>query len=37
MSIVRIDPEGRRNAKHIAIIIISTLVFIQTYSCFYQD
>ena len=24
MSIVRIDPEGRRNAEHIAIIIVGT-------------
>ena len=29
MSIVRIDPEGRRNAEHIAIIIVVDLVPIQ--------
>ena len=31
MSIVRIDPEGRRNAKHIAIIIVVDLVPIQSH------
>ena len=29
MSIVRIDPEGRRNAEHIAIIVVVDLVPIQ--------
>ena len=31
MSIVRIDPEGRRNAEHIAIIIVVDLVPIQSH------
>ena len=31
MSIVRIDPEGRRNAEHIAIIVVVDLVPIQWY------
>ena len=31
MSIVRIDPEGRRNAKHIAIIIVVDHVPIQSH------
>ena len=31
MSIVRIDPEGRRNAEHIAIIVVVDLVFIQSH------
>ena len=31
MSIVRIDPEGRRNAEHIAIIIVVGLVPIQSH------
>ena len=29
MSIVRIDPEGRRNAEHIAIIVVVDVVPIQ--------
>ena len=32
MSIVRIDPEGRRNAEHIAIIVVVDLVPIQCLS-----
>ena len=35
MSIVRIDPEGRRNAEHIAIIVVVDLVPIQCH--FRQD
>ena len=31
MSIVRIDPEGRRNAEHIAIIVVVDLVPIQSH------
>ena len=31
MSIVRIDPEGRRNAEHIAIIFVVDLVPIQSH------
>ena len=31
MSIVRIDPEGRRNAEHIAIIVVVELVAIQSH------
>ena len=30
MSIVRIDPEGRRNAEHIAIIVVVDLASIQS-------
>ena len=31
MSIVRIDPEGRRNAEHIAIIVVVDLVPTQSH------
>ena len=31
MTIVRIDPEGRRNAEHIAIIVVVDLVPIQSH------
>ena len=35
MSIVRIDPEGRRNAEHIAIIVVVDLV--SSKAIFAQD
>ena len=33
MSIVRIDPEGWRNAEHIAIMVVVVLVLIQIHFC----
>ena len=37
MSIVRIDPEGRRNAEHIAIIVVVDLVPIQSHAASDDD